>query len=240
MRVIVASIYYRLITDFRIPHGVFFTLVFPVFLFVVFHSIWGEVNGAEYTYFLMTGILGATLASEGMYAIGGVIKEYYDYNLIRYFKILPTGVVTHFASLAVSRVIFIVLMALMMSLIAIVLFDHQFQWAHLGPILIGGLAGMLVFSSLGLVLCFTTSRIKSSAGFINFAYFIVVFLSDAYYPLEDVNPGLYRFANLLPLNHVLNLIRGEHFLSSLVYCGVFSLVFFALFAYQFNRYQLKR
>jgi ABC-2 type transport system permease protein len=240
MNLFLASIRYRLITDFRIPQGVFFTLVFPVFLFVVFHSIWGAMNGPDYTFFLLTGILGATLASEGMYAIGGVIKEYYDYNLIRYFKILPSGIVTHFVSLAVSRVLFIIAMAIMMAILAFVLYGFAITWAQFVPIVVGSMAGMLVFSALGLVLSFSFSKLKTSAGVINFAYFLVAFLSDAYYPLEDVNPTLYRIANVLPLNHVLNLIRGEYHWYSIAYCAGFSIVLFALFGFLFNRYQIKR
>jgi ABC-2 type transport system permease protein len=240
MKTFTATIYYRLVTDFRVSQAVFFTLVFPVFLFLIFSMIWGGAEDPAYVSFLITGILGATLASEGMFAIGEVVKEYYEYNMIRYFRVLPTSTISHFASLAVSRSLFIVIMALLMFGLAFVLYGYTFTLSELAFIGLGSVVGMLCFAALGLVLSFSNIRVRVSNGLLNFIFFLLIFLSNAYYPLREVNPSLNRIADLLPLNHVLNVIRGEFLTVSLIYCGVSIVVYFALFRYLFHHYQLKR
>ena len=78
------SIKYQLLIYLRIKQAVFFSIAFPVFLFVIFGNIWGVNEG--YIPFLLSGIIGMTIASDGLFAVGPVIREYYTNGLIKYFR----------------------------------------------------------------------------------------------------------------------------------------------------------
>ena len=85
MKVLIASIYYQLLSSMRIKQAVFFTVIFPAFIFLIFSSIWG-INNKEYCVFLLTGICAMTIASDGLFAIGGVIKQYYTSGVMKFIK----------------------------------------------------------------------------------------------------------------------------------------------------------
>ena len=62
IKTLTLSTYLQLLNYTRIKQAVFFTIVFPVLIFVLFGNIWG-VDGSEYLYFLLTGVIAATTAS---------------------------------------------------------------------------------------------------------------------------------------------------------------------------------
>ena len=57
IKILSQSIYYQFLIFLRIKQAVFFTVAFPIFLFVIFGSIWGQQHD-EYVSFLLSGIIG--------------------------------------------------------------------------------------------------------------------------------------------------------------------------------------
>lgn len=239
MSILATSIYYRLLHSMRVKQAIFFSTIFPLLLFVIFSSIWGGQD-PEYNYFLLTGIVGATLASEGLYAIGAVVKDYYDSKLIRFFRVTPINIVAHFLSMVISRLVFVSLTIFLLFVLAFFMHGLQLSLSQMGFLALGLVVGMLLFSAFGLMVSFANLREKGASSLFSSVYFILVFISNAYYPLKLINPSLNTFANLLPLNHLLNIIRGEDLLYSGIYCVVSTLVFAFLFRLFFKRYQLVR
>lgn len=240
MSILATSIYYRLLHSMRVKQAIFFSTIFPLLLFVIFSSIWGGVQDPEYNYFLLTGIVGATLASEGLYAIGAVVKNYYDSKLIRFFRVTPINIVVHFLSMAISRLVFVSLTIFLLFILAFFMHGLQLSLSQMGFLVLGLVVGMLLFSAFGLMVSFANIREKGASSLFSSVYFILVFISNAYYPLKLINPGLNQFANVLPLNHLLNIIRGEDLLYSSIYCAVSTVVFALVFRFLFKRYQLIR
>jgi len=240
MSLFTVSIYYRLLHDLRVKQAIFFSAVFPLVLFLVFSSIWGGAHDQEYNYRLLTGIVGATLTSEGLYAIGGVVRNYYDSKLIRFFRVTPINITLHFLSIVISRLIFMGGTVLALLLLAFLLYGLTLSLAQMMYIAIGMLLGLTLFSAMGLMINFMDLKNRVSSGLVNFIYFILIFLSNAYYPLDVINPKLNRIADFLPLNPLLNIIRGEQLSYGFAYCAIAILVFAGIFQLLFSRYQLTR
>ena len=239
MNLFLTSMYYRMLHDVRLKQAIFFTSVFPILLFVIFSSIWGGTNMGYY-YFLLTGIVGATLLSEGLYAIGAIIKDYHDSKLIRFFRVTPVNIPLHFFSIVVSRFIFISITFITLLAIAFIMYGLVLSLQQIAFISLGMIVGLTLFSGLGLVISFINIKAKSTAGLVNLLFFLLLFLSNAYYPLKEINPSLNKIANLLPLNPLLNILRGEELWSSVMYCLIAIAIFTILFRYLFLRYQLTR
>ena len=81
IKILGQSTYYQFLMFLRIKQAVFFSLVFPVFLFFIFGNLWGTAD-KDYISLLLSGIIGMTVASDGLFAVGPVVKEYYSSGLI--------------------------------------------------------------------------------------------------------------------------------------------------------------
>ena len=55
MKYIITSVYYQLVIFSRIKQAVFFIIAFPIFIFLLFSSIWG-IREPDYIMFIMSGV----------------------------------------------------------------------------------------------------------------------------------------------------------------------------------------
>lgn len=208
IKILTYSIYYQLLIFLRIKQAVFFTVAFPVFLFAIFGSIWGAEHD-EYISFLLSGIIGMTIASDGLFAIGPVIKEYYSNGLIKYLRKLPFNILLHFIGLVISRVISLIFIVFLLCLVAKLMFGYAVSLLEMGNFILGVFVGLSLFSFLGLAVTFSGIKQDADKGIINFIYFIILFTSNAFYPVGDFNKVIGYVGNTLPLNHVLSILRGD-------------------------------
>lgn len=87
-RLFLYSTYLDFLSFWRIRIAVFFSVVFPVLLFVLFSNIWGSENN-DYVFFILTGIICLMTISEGLFSVGPVIRDYYASGMVKYIKQLP-------------------------------------------------------------------------------------------------------------------------------------------------------
>jgi len=193
----------------KAKQAVFFTLFFPVFIFILFSSIWG-MKSIEYVKFIMAGVIAMNIASEGMFSIGGVIKEYYTSGLMKMLKKTPLNITIYITSLILSRVIIISLVTLLISIIAFLMFHVDFFLNDFIHYFLGILIGLFTFSFIGLTLSYTAIKNKGNVGILNVVYYILIFSSNSFYPIGDFNPFLNSIGNLFPMNSVLNILRSEN------------------------------
>jgi ABC-2 type transport system permease protein len=208
LKLLFHSIYYHLINYLRIKQAVFFSLAFPVFLFLVFGSIWG-IQSEEYVALLFSGVLGMTIASDGLFAIGPVVREYYASGLIKYLRKLPMNILSYFIGLIISRILSLLVVLGLLSLEAHFVFGYSISAVELLPLIEGIVVGLFLFSFLGLAISFSGIKHGSERGLINFIFFGILFTSNAFYPVEMFNGIVAAIGNALPLNPVLRLLRGE-------------------------------
>lgn len=236
LRILTQSVYYQLLIFFRIKQAVFFTVAFPIFLFVIFGSIWGTKQD-DYVSFLLSGIIGMTIASDGLFAIGPVIKEYYSNGLIKYLRKLPFNILLHFVGLIISRVISLILIVIMLCLTAYLMFSYRVTFSELNNFIVGVFIGLFVFSFLGLVITFSGIKQGADKGIINFIYFIILFTSNAFYPVGEFNKIIGFIGNILPLNSILSILRGDNMSFILLFWIIIPMtLFFFLFKnVKFNR-----
>ncbi|GAA3920046.1 ABC transporter permease [Hymenobacter algoricola] len=241
IRTLRLSIYYQLLMSLRMKQALFFTLAFPMFLFVLFGNLWGQGN-PEYVPFILTGILGMNVATEGIFAIGPALKDYYSSGVLRYFKKLPFNILTHFFGLITSQLIMMLMSTVLLLLTAALLFGMELTPALLARVVLGVSAGIVVFGFIGLSVAFL--NVKKSSGPVqkgglgNVVYYVLVFLSDAFYPLGDMNVVLRYVTKYSPMNPVLNIMRGEPV--AWLPLVAWTVIGMSLFVVQFRRFTSTR
>ena len=236
INIVIQSTYYQLLIFFRIKQAVFFSIIFPVFLFVIFGSIWGDLD-PNYIELILSGLIGITIASDGLFAIGPVVKDYYANGLIKYLRKLPFNILWHFIGLILSRIISLVLVMLVLCLAARLVFNYHVTLPQLGHFVLGIFVGLFLFSFIGLVVTFSGIKYNSDKGAINLVYFVMLFTSNALYRIGDYNDKINFAGNLLPLNAVLNILRGG---SPQLIILIWLVATVLLFYYLFNKVRFAR
>ena len=234
IKILGQSTYYQFLMFLRIKQAVFFSLVFPVFLFFIFGNLWGTAD-KDYISLLLSGIIGMTVASDGLFAVGPVVKEYYSSGLIKYLRKLPFNILWHFTGLILSRIISLLFILALLCLTAKLAFDYSVTLSQLLDFVSGIFIGLFLFSFTGLVITFSGIKHNSSTGLINLIYFIMLFTSKTFYQIE--NDMINLVGNILPLNSILSILRGEGLHTSIIAWLLFTI---ALFYFLFNKVKFGR
>lgn len=237
IKVVLQSVYYQLLIFLRIKEAVFFSIIFPVVLFIVFGSIWGNVD-ENYIEFILPGIVGMTVASDGLFAIGPVVKDYYSNGLIKYLRKLPFNILWHFTGLILSRIISLIFILLLLCLTAKIVFNYEVAITQVGHMVLGIIIGLFLFSFIGLSITFSGIKNNSDKGVINLVYFIMLFTSNALYRIGDYNKLINIMGSILPMNAVLNILRGESSFNFTIIIWFITTV--TLFYFLFNKIKFVR
>ena len=239
MTYLLATIYYQLLAYSRAKQAVFYTIAFPIMLFVIFSSLWGS-SGEAYTGFLLTGVVGMTIASQGLFGFGPIIKMYYSTNLIKFIRNMPKSSMVHFLGLLISRIVIIFTSILLLFIVASVFFNYHVTIREAVRILLGSVLGILLFSSVGLVIAFWTKQDDGNRGIINLIYFTMIFTSETFYPVSTVNVFVDYWTVILPLTPLLELLRGNAEMYNLLSLSGWIVVSTILFYFLFNRSSVNR
>ncbi|MEL6627485.1 MAG: ABC transporter permease [Bacteroidota bacterium] len=231
------SLYYQTVQYVRIKEAFFFVLVFPVFLFIVFSNLWGALSD-DYIARLLTGVVAMSVASDGLFSIGYIAKSSIGTGLIKILNKRPEKVLIHYGGIALSHILMLTFVSAVLHVVALIFFNLEVTIMNFLYTELGILAGITLFSMMGLVITFIDPRPEASRGWPNFVQFTLLFSSEAFYSVEALNETLFQFANLLPFNHILYLMRGEdpNWWILLGWMSASTIAFFVLF----NRFQVKR
>lgn len=234
---IVLLTYMEILSHLRVKEAFFFGFVFPVFLYILFGNIWGSEANKNYYSFLLTGVISMTIASDSIFGIGPVMRTYKTNNIIKFLKNLPVGIIYYFIGFFISRIVLMVLAIFLLILIGILVFGVSLSFHDLGRIILGIILGISMFAFLSLNLSFF-AKAERGRGILSFVFFIMLFLSGAFYPVEALPRMMGIISNFLPLTHLTLFLRGEqiYFWVILGWILVMGFVFYWLF----NKLSVKR
>ncbi|SDI01826.1 ABC transporter permease [Myroides phaeus] len=208
VRTFLYSTYLDFLSFFRIKIAVFFSLVFPLMLFVIFSSIWGNEN-KSYVFFILTGMICLMTISEGLFSVGPVIREYHSSGMVKYLRQLPLDMLFFFMTFIVSRLIFFQFIIILLITISYLVFRVN-AIPFYGSIFMGSILGFFLFSFLGLCVSFLSKK-SSGRTLSNIVYFILIFVSDIFYSISYEGRIINNFNSFLPVNDIVYLMRGEDY-----------------------------
>lgn len=224
VRKLYTTFYYHVVMFLRVKQAVFFAFAFPLFLFILFGNLFNSSD--DYIKNILTGVLTMTIASNGFFGVGAVLKEYYNNGWLKHLKHLPIHPFIYFLGLIGSRFVNIIVLILTLSLAGTYLFDMSLEIKDWSFLLVGSFLGFWVFSFLGLVLAFSGIRQSNENAFSAIVYYVLLFTSTAFYPVCEYNKVLCIIGNLLPMNPVLRLMREGVFTVVLIVWAIILPIFF--------------
>jgi ABC-type polysaccharide/polyol phosphate export permease len=157
----------------------------------------------------MSGILSVTIISNSIMAIGQIIVTYQRTGVSKMLQSIPKAFPIHMFALAFSRIVLISLAYLFLIGLAWIITDFHTSITEFVFGEIGIVTGTLLFSLLGMIVSFLLESRHSENNAANFIFFLFMFVSDAFYPVTEMNPLMSGVVSLNPLTPVLMIIRQQ-------------------------------
>ncbi len=226
MKTIFICTYYHFIMFLRNKNQLFYLWLFPLILFSLFSSFWGYSGG--YVKFLLVGVIGMTIMSNSLSEMGPFLRNEYNSGRLKMLQKLPFNLTNYFVGFILTKTTIIMIITVSIALIGLSFFSVTISFADFMNYIIGIILGMLIFSFISLDI--TLIYLKSSAysTIINLLNYIILFVSDVFYPASTYSPLLKLIGELFPLNTILNVTRNGNYDIILVFWLIVPILLFSI------------
>jgi ABC-2 type transport system permease protein len=188
----------------------FFTFLFPVLIFVLLGSVYGNdviksehVKGSAY---LLAGILGYGIASTAFAGLAIMLVIRREGGILKRLRATPLPPTTYLVAAITSTVIVFVVEAAALIVLARVMFGVRIPHEWLSLVL-ALLLGTLSFAALGLALTGYIRSGEGSSAVVNAIYLPMSFLSGSFWSPHAYPRFLEVIAEILPLTYFIRLMR---------------------------------
>jgi ABC-2 type transport system permease protein len=222
----------------REPIAAFFTLAFPVAMLFLFGSIYGNeptplFGGYGSVDISVPGYTAMIIATSSLLSLAVTMASYREHGILRRLKATPLRP----QAILGAQVIVIFLMTTLGMLLLVIagrmVYDLRFAGNPLSVFAAFVLSSMSFFA-LGFVLAGLLPTARTAQIVAMAIFYPMIFLSGAGLPREILPESIQKFSQVLPLTHVVTLLRGlwmgkpweDHFLevgilSALLIIGIF-------------------
>ena len=188
----------------------FFTFLFPILIFVLLGSVYGDdvikEEGVKGSAYLLAGVLGYGIASTAFAGLAIMLVIRREGGILKRLRATPLPAPVYLAGVLASTVIVYAIESAALILLAKLMFDVRLpeQWLSL---VLALLLGTVAFAALGIAL---TGAIRSDDGasaVVNAIYLPMSFLSGSFWTPHAYPRFLEVIADILPLTYFIRLMR---------------------------------
>jgi len=196
----------------REPMAAFFTLAFPLMLLFLFGSIYGNeptpfFGGYGSVDVSIPGYTAMIIATSGLLSLTINMASYREQGILRRLKATP---LRPQAILGAQVIVIFLMTALGMALLVIagqMVYGLRFAGNPLS-VLAAFVLSCMSFFALGFVLAGLLPTARTAQIVAMVIFYPMIFLSGAGLPREILPESIKKFAQVLPLTHVVTLLRG--------------------------------
>jgi ABC-2 type transport system permease protein len=226
----IRSIYYIVLKDMKIyylkPPAVSWGIVFPVTWILAFY-----LRNPKSFEELIPGLVAMTILFSTTAAEAVVINFELRLGSIERLLLAPIGFSTVLLGKVFGGAIFGLLMTIIITTGSVLILGVHVNILSLILIIIPSL---LVFSSLGALLCVLVREVFEAQTLLNLPRFIMIFLCGVVYPVSAMPSILQYFAYVMPLTYTVDGLRHSFYLASNMMVFIDSLIlliFFIIFIF---------
>lgn len=196
----------------REPMAAFFTLFFPSLLLLLFGSIWGNeptpfYGGVGYIDTAVPAFTAMIIATSGLLGLSIQMASYRESGILRRFKATPLRPTTILIAQVAVIFIMTVLGMILLIILGKLLYGLRFS-GNLLHVLIGFIVSSFSFFALGFVIAAMIPTARTAQIVSMVIFYPMLFLSGAAIPREILPETIQRYAQIMPLTHVVDLLRG--------------------------------
>ena len=189
----------------------FFTFLFPVIIFVLLGSVYGNdkiksEGGIKGSAYLLAGILGYGVAATAFAGLAIVTVIRREQAILKRLRATPLPASTYLAASLGSTVFVFALEAVVLIVLAKLLFDVPFP-SEIVSLVLALLLGSVTFAGLGLALTTVIRSAEGSSAVVNAIYLPMAFIAGSFWSVHAYPHFLEVIADLLPLTYFIQLVR---------------------------------
>jgi len=189
----------------------FFTFLFPLVLFVLLGSVYGNdrikaEHNVKSSAYLLAGVLGYGIASTAFAGLAIVLVLRRENGLLKRLRATPLPPAVYLAGVIASTVLVFAVEAVTLIVLGNVMFDVPFP-DHWGSVIASLLLGALSFAALGIALSGAIHSGEGSSAVVNAIYLPMAFLAGAFWSPHAFPRFLEVIAEILPLTYFIRLMR---------------------------------
>lgn len=200
---------YQLVYFFRIPVALFFTLILPIVMLILFNAIFGDnsltVGGEEWPLrqFYTGGLAAFTAVSATYSNIGNMVPIRRDEGILKRWRSTPLPTWMYLAGVIGSSIVLAFAGTTFMLAMGAAFYDLSIEWHKMPAAVLTLLVGVSAFAALGMALVSVIKTASSSAAVVNATILPLAFISDVFVATDD-DGFLDTVANLFPLKPFVN------------------------------------
>jgi ABC-2 type transport system permease protein len=189
----------------RNPASVFFTVMFPVILFLILAVVFSgeDVNvrgGIDATTYYVPAIMSLAIISATMQTLAMTLVIAREDGRLKRGRGTPMPPWVFIAGRVGNSIVVALMMLALLAAIG-ALFGADVPWARLPAILITLVVGAASFCCLGIALTAAIPSQDAAAAIVNAMLLPLYFLSGVFIPEDQLPNGVISFADLFPVRH---------------------------------------
>jgi ABC-2 type transport system permease protein len=208
VRIFLHELRYELLLYVRSRELAFFTFMFPIILFLLLGSVYGDnddINGYRGADYLLTGVIGYGVGATAVAGLLIVLVIRREAGVLKRLRATPLPAPAYVAAVLATTLIFFLLESIALVALGVTLFDAAFP-KNVVSLLIALLLGGAAFAALGVGLSGVIRRAEGASAVINAIYLPVSFLSGAFFSKQAFPEFLQKVAEVLPLTYFIDLV----------------------------------
>lgn len=190
----------------RNPASVFFTVMFPVVLLLIFATVFGDQTvevrgGVETTTYYVPAIITLSIISATMQSLAMSLVIAREDGRLKRSRGTPMPPWVFIAGRIGNSIVVALIMLALLAVIGRVLYGVPIPWERLPAILVALVVGAAAFCCLGIALTAAIPSQDAAAPIVNALLLPLYFLSGVFIPDDQLPEGVIHFADLFPIRH---------------------------------------
>lgn len=190
----------------RNPASVFFTVMFPVIVFLILAVVFsGEAvevrGGVEATTYYVPAIMSLAIISATMQTLAMTVVIAREDGRLKRGRGTPMPPWVFIAGRVGNSIVVALMMLILLAAIGGLLYGVEVPWERLPAILLALVVGAASFCCLGLALTAAIPSQDAAAAIVNALLLPLYFLSGVFIPEDQLPNGVITFADLFPVRH---------------------------------------
>ncbi|HET8566566.1 MAG TPA: ABC transporter permease [Solirubrobacterales bacterium] len=190
----------------RNPASVFFTVMFPVIVFLILAVVFnGETvnvrGGVEATTYYVPAIMSLSIISATMQTLAMTLVIAREDGRLKRGRGTPMPPWVFIAGRVGNSIVVALMMLVLLAAIGGVLYGVTVPWDRLPAILLALVVGAASFCCLGIALTAAIPSQDAAAAIVNALLLPLYFLSGVFIPEDQLPNGVISFADLFPVRH---------------------------------------
>jgi len=210
LKMVIRQTRYQLKFFVRVPVALFFTLILPIMMLVLFNALFGDNvvttdQGSWPVRQFYTGGLAAYTAVSATYSnLANMVPIRRDEGVLKRWRSTPLPTWIYIAGFIFSAVIIAAVGVFLMLVMGVVLYDLSIDWAKMPAALVTFLVGVSAFAALGMAIASLIGSASSASAVANATILPLAFISDVFVVTDDAPSFLNTLGNLFPLKPFVN------------------------------------